>query len=45
MSSVNFSALMLLVGWREGHPVYKKLSGGMLVCNVWECRILRFFQI
>jgi len=25
-----FSALMLLVGWREGHPTCKKLSGGML---------------
>jgi len=25
-----FSALMLLVGWQEGHPACKKLSGGML---------------
>jgi len=25
-----FSALMLLVGWQEGHPVCKKLSGGGL---------------
>jgi len=25
-----FSALTLLVGWQEGHPVCKKLSGGML---------------
>jgi len=23
-----FSALMLLVGWQEGHPACKKLSGG-----------------
>jgi len=25
-----FSALMLLVGRREGHPAWKKLSGGVL---------------
>jgi len=25
-----FSALMLLVGWQEGHPACKKLSGGVL---------------
>ena len=25
-----FCALMLLVGWQEGHPPCKKLSGGML---------------
>jgi len=40
------SALMLLVGWQEGHPAYKKLSGGMLaslfvwvevqIC-IWHC--------
>jgi len=24
------SALMLLVGWQEGHPACKKLSGEML---------------
>ena len=24
-------ALTLLVGWQEGHPACKKLSGGMLV--------------
>jgi len=29
-----FSALMLLVGWQEGHSACKKLSGGMLV---WLC--------
>jgi len=28
------SALMLLVGWQEGHLACKKLSGGMLV---WFC--------
>ena len=26
-----FSALTLLVGWQEEHPVCKKLSGGVLV--------------
>ena len=26
----SFSALTLLVGWQEGHPACKKLSGGML---------------
>ena len=25
-----FGALMLLVGWQEGHPACKKLSGGVL---------------
>jgi len=25
-----FSALMLLVGRQEGHPAWKKLSGGVL---------------
>jgi len=25
-----FSALMLLVGWQEGHPACKKPSGGVL---------------
>ena len=27
-----FSALTLLVGWQEGHPACKKLSGGVVVC-------------
>jgi len=27
-----FSALMLLVGWQEGHPASKKLSAGVVVC-------------
>jgi len=32
-----FSALTLLVGWQEGHPAYKKLSGGVLVwLSVWS---------
>jgi len=31
-----FSALTLLAGWQEGHPAYKKLSGGMLAwLYVW----------
>jgi len=29
-----FSALMLLVGWQEGHLACKKLSAGMLA---WLC--------
>jgi len=37
-----FSALMLLVGWQEGHPACKKLSGGVLAwlsvwCDVQTC--------
>ena len=29
--------LMLLVGWQEGHPACKKLSGGVLVwLYVWS---------
>jgi len=33
---VAFSALMLLVGWQEGHPACKKLSGGMLAwLSIW----------
>ena len=31
------SALTLLVGWQEGHPACKKLSGGVLVwLSVWS---------
>ena len=31
-----FSALTLLVGWQEGHPACKKLSGGVLGwLSVW----------
>jgi len=34
---VGFSALMLLVGWQEGHPACKKLSGGVLAwLSVWN---------
>jgi len=32
-----FSALMLLVGWQEGHVACNKLSGGMLAwLSVWS---------
>ena len=32
-----FSALMLLVGWQEGHPACKKLSGGVLAwLSAWS---------
>ena len=32
-----FSGLMLLVGWQEGHPFCKKLSGGVLAwLSVWS---------
>jgi len=32
-----FSALMLLLGWQEGQPACKKLSGGLLVwLSVWS---------
>ena len=34
---VSFSALTLLVGWQEGHPACKKLSGGVLAwLFVWS---------
>jgi len=34
---VYFSALTLLVGWQEGHPACKKLSGGVLAwLSVWS---------
>jgi len=33
---VAFRALMLFVGWQEGHPACKKLSAGMLAwLPVW----------
>jgi len=36
-SIISFSALTLLVGWQEGHPACKKLSGGMLAwLSVWS---------
>jgi len=32
-----FSALMLLVGWQEGHPACKKRIGGMLAwLSIWS---------
>jgi len=32
-----FSALTLLVGWQEGHPACKKLTGGVLAwLSVWS---------
>jgi len=35
--SYAFSALTLLVGWQEGHPACKKLSGGVLAwLFVWR---------
>ena len=36
-SSYAFSALTLLVGWQEGHPACKNLSGGVLAwLSVWS---------
>jgi len=36
-SAYAFSALTLLVGWQEGHPACKKLSGGVLAwLSVWS---------
>jgi len=39
-ASFAFSALMLLVGWQQGHLACKKLSGGMLalLCVYERCR-------
>jgi len=35
--STALSALTLLVGWQEGHPACKKLSGGVLAwLSVWS---------
>jgi len=34
---IAFGALMLLVGWQEGHPACKKLSDGVLAwLSVWR---------
>jgi len=30
LKEIAFSTLTLLVGWQEGHPACKKLSGGVL---------------
>jgi len=39
-----FSALTLLVGWQEGHPACKKLSGGILAwLSVWAEVQIRFY--
>ena len=36
-TGISFSALTLLVGRQEGHPAYKKLSGGVLAwLSVWS---------
>jgi len=36
-SAFAFSALTLLVGWQEGNPACKKLSGGVLVwLSIWS---------
>jgi len=37
LKEIAFSTLTLLVGWQEGHPACKKLSGGVLACLfVWS---------
>ena len=37
LSLISFRALTLLVGRQEGHPVCKKLSGGVLAwLSVWS---------
>jgi len=34
---VTFSAFTLLIGWQEGHPACKKLSGEVLVwLSLWS---------
>jgi len=39
-SATAFSALTLLVGRQEGHPAYKKVSGGELAClSGARCRL------
>jgi len=36
-SQIAFSALMLLVGWQEGHPSCKKLIGDVpALLSVWS---------
>ena len=36
-NALAFSALTLLVGWHEGHPACKKLSGGVLAwLSIWS---------
>ena len=37
MPDATFSAFTVLVGWQEGHPACKKLSGGVLAwLSVWS---------
>ena len=37
VTGIAFSALTLLVGWQEGHPACKKVSGGVLAwLSVWS---------
>ena len=37
IKTVAFGAFTTLVGWQEGHPVCKKLSGGVLAwLSVWS---------
>jgi len=36
LCAIVFTALTLLFGWQEGHPAYKKLTGGVLAwLSVW----------
>ena len=36
LKSITVTALTLLIGWQEGHPACKKLSGGVLAwLSVW----------
>ena len=44
---VFLNVLTLLVGWQEGHPACKKLSGGVLAwLSVWsEVQTLHMFQL
>jgi len=41
-TSSAFSAVTLLVGWQEGHPACKTLSGGMLA---WLCVWVKVAQL
>jgi len=38
---ISFGSLMLLVGWQEGYPACKKLSGGVLLqhLSMARCRL------
>ena len=41
LKEIAFSTLTLLVGWQEGHPACKKLSGGVLE----QCADLHMAQL